>query len=538
MRRMKLVLSAVVAFTSLTLLFQNCSNKNFSVGLSEEASTDGAFGSNGEIPGNFALVDMTVAVEMNTPKDFDAAWSGEKENMRLTLVDNGILETMRTQHGQVRIRNGQNFQVTYTPDALFRGEDQVQLYAVASSGRGGIKPSVIRFQVGNSLGMFKPALAIRGSSCTTCHAQVESNFVTDFGYGNYYLETGRGAVSDPSYGFYTDHGYTGGATGGLRTMMLASTSDTIVPRADLVGYLRNLSGEVTLAGYVRNRLMSSAHATSRAAANRVREVRNVFIGAPSKARILQAFQSTDNAGSMKYVADRSNAALAGVPAYSQGRFSISGIVRCDGDLLLQGTVHMDAVQLQTHTGCRIYATGSIFVSNGLSVSPLLGGTDHNLQLVSAKAVVMGLGSTMNAAGSHPCETSGWYRDRWNGGTQDNFARSSIETHLNLHQETSYTRAYGAGAAATTFLNSVIAEAANLNMKDATCESGGRNRTMSRLLVVAPRVDSRYNGNFTGSVVAEAAVMSIGSFKFKFDPVFERVSVLPLLNEADYLKITD
>lgn len=524
---------AVASMLVLPVFFQNCSKATFD--MTDESIFN-------ELYSTFGLVDMTISVEMNRPKDFDAAWTGNKGSLVLTTVDNGNQPAIRTAHGQVQIRSGRDFQVTYTPDPFFRGEDQVKLYVVDALGQGGKEPSIIKFQVGNHLNFLKPALALRGSSCTLCHAQVASNLITDLGFGSYFLETGRPAgITNPNYGFYTDHAFDGdinGKSGTLSTINLAATSEVIVPKADLVGYLKNTTGETTLAGYFRKRLLASSYPNSRAAANNVREAKKVFIGAPTSARILSVFQATASAGSSKFIPDQAGLALTGLPAAVGGQFIVSGTLRCDGDLLLQGGLHLNAATIETNVGCRIYALGSIFISNGLTINSINGGNDHNVQLISARAVGMGLGNTMTAGGTQICETSGWYQGRFASGIKDNYTKSSTETHFNLHQETSYTRAYGAGDSAKLFLDSVIAETLPLNMKDATCEAGGRGRTFSRLLIVAPRVDSRYNGNFSGSIIAETSVLSIGSFKFSFDPVFERVAILPLLGDADFLSVED
>lgn len=530
-QRNHFMLVTTLALAVLPLFFQNCSKANFEM-------TDASIYN--EMYSAFSLVDMTVQVEMNKAKDFDATWTGDKGSLVLTTVDNANISQIQTANGLVVIRSGRDFQVTYTPKQFFRGEDRVKLYVVDALGQGGKDPATIIFQVGNHLNFLKPALALRGASCTLCHAQVASNLITDFGHGDYFLESKRGAVSNPNYGFYMDHGFDGnisGRSGSLVQMSLSETSDVIVPKAELTGYLKTSTGEPTLASYIKKRLLASANAGSRAAANRVREAKKVFIGAPTAARILSVFQASASAGSFKYIPDAANIPLTGLPVATNGQFIVGNRLQCDGDLLIQGTLHLNGTTIATKVGCRIYALGSIFVSNGLNVVSLDGGQNHNVQLLSARSVALGLGRTVNAS-DVPCETTGWYRDRYNAGTKDNYTRSSLETHWNLHQETAYTRAYGAGAQATAFLGTLIAEAAPLGMNDATCELGGRGKAISRTLIVAPRVDSRYNGNFSGSIIAESSVLSIGSFKFSFDPVFERAAILPLLGDGDFLAVEE
>ena len=78
-------------------------------------------------------------------------------------------------------------------------------------------------------------------------------------------------------------------------------------------------------------------------------------------------------------------------------------------------------------------------------------------------------------------------------------------------------------------------------QDASCNSNSlgiapREVHFERLLLNAPRIDSRYQGQFTGVVIAEVALMSLSKFSFTFDPVFSRVPVLPLLLPSDYLLV--
>src|SRR5438128_1755351 len=38
---------------------------------------------------------------------------------------------------------------------------------------------------------FKPALAVRANSCVMCHAKIDGNMITDFGYGDPYFMSGN-----------------------------------------------------------------------------------------------------------------------------------------------------------------------------------------------------------------------------------------------------------------------------------------------------------------------------------------------------------
>ena len=78
---------------------------------------------------------------------------------------------------------------------------------------------------------YEPAIAIRGSGCLTCHATVESAFITDFGYGDRYFFGKRGGeitvgpFNGNIYGdFIAEPGKTGWLTADFQ-------KEIIVPRA-------------------------------------------------------------------------------------------------------------------------------------------------------------------------------------------------------------------------------------------------------------------------------------------------------------------
>ena len=78
-----------------------------------------------------------------------------------------------------------------------------------------------------------------------------------------------------------------------------------------------------------------------------------------------------------------------------------------------------------------------------------------------------------------------------------------------------------------------------SFQDASCGKNAagefsREEHFDRLLLNAPRIDSRYTGQFNGVIIAETVLMSLSRFSFSFDPVFSRVPVLPLLLPSDYL----
>jgi len=76
----------------------------------------------------------------------------------------------------------------------------------------------------------------------------------------------------------------------------------------------------------------------------------------------------------------------------------------------------------------------------------------------------------------------------------------------------------------------------VTFQDASCRLEGRNIGFDRLLLNAPQVQSRYRGNFSGVIIAEFAMMSLGQFVYAFDDVFSQVPILPKLKASDYLDV--
>lgn len=74
------------------------------------------------------------------------------------------------------------------------------------------------------------------------------------------------------------------------------------------------------------------------------------------------------------------------------------------------------------------------------------------------------------------------------------------------------------------------------LSDASCGVGGRAIGLSHLLVNAPVIESRYQGQYNGVIIGELTLLSLGALKYSFDPVFLNVPILPLLDNADYLTI--
>lgn len=230
---------------------------------------------------------------------------------------------------------------------------------------------------------------------------------------------------------------------------------------------------------------------------------------------------------------------------------------CEGDLLVHGTLMLQNLDVQTRSGCRIYATGPVFIYGPINYVRTAGDDLRNLQITSSRAVLMGLGKIYDNANNH-CEQNApshirWYWDQkqpsnYNAATQGMDANTKALYDKSL-SDTAFNRlfffwpldTYFTRGASTNPRNEGLAIYNELVNKiglplDAACTPGGRNIGYTRLLLNAPRIESRYNGDFVGSIIAEIALPALGQFKFQFDPVFSNVGILPKLSDSDFLKI--
>ena len=374
---------------------------------------------------------------------------------------------------------------------------------------------------------FEPALAVRTSACITCHTKIRPGFITDFGYGDSYFfgKPGGGSRFGPFDGsIYGDfYGSEPNKTGWLTAEI---GGRVVVPKAgfdfDLSAAGAKLSDAYrkplqakTLAEYLRAlEAQKSTPAT-------IIEKDKVFIGAPTAATLETRFGIGPGSDSkFKYVrSEKSSPEIKGIELGSgKSYFANTGEIVCDGDLFVRGTLFLNRAAVATKTGCRIYATGPIFVQNAITYRNLGGPADKtNLQLVSAEAILLGLGDKS-------CDAS--YKDSpLSRRLISGYAVSSYFTrdanHRSISPKEFGQRVYDQGR--------LIPE-----LEDAGC----RDDTLgfSRLLLNAPQVHNRYKGKFNGLVIAELVLCRLGKSTFEFDPVFKEVSVLPMLRDSDYLEV--
>ncbi len=513
---MRRTVKLVAMFTLLVVPFQNCSKVDFKP--TESSSVASSLAAH-----TFTSKDTAVETDMNIPVEFVLGLPPA------TSFDNGIKFVFQpTQPGTVlngnfEIIDESGFKLKYTPNFGFRGTDSATVNLKDQSGND-VQLNVVVF-VGNAIRSLEPALAVRGMGCIQCHAQVASNIVTDFGYKNSYY---FGQAPSPSWwnmgSVYGDH------ANNFNTINIPSDKAVIVPKANLPANIASALKLSTLADYVKSQFSQSSMPTTRAA--KVIEKKSIYIGAPADADIISAFKLVPS-DRYKYFKNSDGAVeLSGLKDQTNF-FQNDGVLSCEGDLAIQGPLLLDNLQLNSKTGCRLYVIGSVFIFGNITYT---GNDDtRNLEITSTKSISMGLGSALKNGAF--CEPTGRYATE-----TSKYGTSSLANRYSTFWSTSgnYVRQ---SADPVAFGKSILAEAALIEAKvgtlyDASCRVEGRNVSFERILLNAPIVQSRYEGNISGTIIAEFSIMSLGMFKFSFDPVLSKVPIFPFLDPKLYLDVQD
>ncbi|QLY26262.1 hypothetical protein [Bdellovibrio sp. KM01] len=510
------LLGLAITSAALIVTFQNCApNAHFSSAVNASLSGGGGNAEAKVIP------DMLLETKMNTAIDFQADQTRAPIADKISFI---AANQGAALNGKIEVTDKSTYKFKYTPNYGFRGNDNI---IVSVTDKDGVTIQfTVKVSVGNSFTTFQPALAIRGMGCIQCHAQVASNIITDFGYGSSYF-MGQGSPSGITWtsgSVYGDHGNS------FNTISMPADKNVIVPQANLPAAIATAANATTLTAYIKAQLASSAYATTKGA--QVLTKKSVYIGAPTDANITTAFQMAASER-IKYFKDAADSvALSGLK--DQGTFfQNSGELACEGDVAIRGPLLLDNVTIKSRTGCRLYVVGSVFMYGAINYSN--NDTTRNLQITSSKSISMGLG-TVKKNGSF-CDPS----DRYATNTASYGTSSLVNRYStfwtvpgNFVRNSTSPKATGDAVVA----EAALIEAKNGPLYDAVCRTEGRNVSFERILLNAPLIHSRYEGNVSGTVIAEISIMSLNMFKFSYDEVFNTVPVFPFLDKSVYLDIVD
>ena len=343
----------------------------------------------------------------------------------------------------------------------------------------------------------QPTLAVRGISCLMCHADIRSNVVSDFGYGNAWYLGGAGATLDSTQSWFNNLASTWQSARNV-------TGTVYIPDAEVTrSAQQGLGANYAAAPLIKlKELMSADYRPTWNFDNDPAQ-----IGKSMSIKIMPAAGKEKLEAKSKIVSrapDESEiiALPTNNPFVNMGAFFMNDearVLECAAtDLVVKGTLYLKKLQVNAAGGCRIYVTGSIFVEDAITY--LGAGANSNLQLTSANGIFMGVGLAR---------------------LRTRLINDSRGVQLGWSLKSYSERANQAVAEATTIAG--LRDAQDHYTPRATVNYTG-------ILLNAPMVHSRYLGKIQGTIIAETALFALGEFHFIFDPVFTKVDVLPLLTK--------
>ena len=425
----------------------------------------------------------------------------------------------------------------------------------------------------SAIRLIRPGLAVRGMSCLSCHANIQASVITDFGNGDsWFLDenaTSNGHAVTPSalFGQYhydplpwqTLQPVNGQVFVPKATVPAEIVQNTIAGGSgsmDLATYLTASSIENQSPewyayfgmGTAPSTISYTAAVTPPAASGvtlpPVVEEGFMYIGAPTVAEIIGIAPTPTAPAPWIQAMSGSASGLSIVTGVSNKPYiTNSGTLLCQGqDVVINGTLLLKNAEIDSGaSGCRLYVTGPVFIEGPIqyidsSQTPPAADPTGSLQITSATAVLMGVGLTGDV-----------YEGGSAQGTLDNHASNQpLSWRLIDDSRNQVFRSAPTAAAYTTWAQSVMSEGENIGsdlLVDASTLSGtlpaGVTTALSaagqprmsiqyqRLLLNAPVIHSRYLGQFSGVIVSEIAIFSLGEFNFTFDDIFDN-SQLPIL----------
>jgi hypothetical protein len=520
------IISLHISILVFLVFFQNCSESNFNT---QDNLSLGPF----TTPQNATTT--YINTKMNTPITFTLR---TPESLKP-----GSLVLKNQPRGTILINSVEQLNLTYTPPLGFKGKDFAQFKSLDQN-TNNFTTLLVQIDIGNPLHDLEPALAVRGVTCISCHAKVSSNIITDFGYGDsYYFGITQ---SSPTWPSYSPYGGTDQLE--LRTMEMTKPNlSIIVPKAPLHSQVSAQRPQrASLADYVKQELLlakPSVYDNFFDPQNqKFLHTRNtsvlaksfVYIGAPTEEDIQKKFQLTSRER-FKYFPENLSFSASLTNFVDKGSyFTIKDSFSCNGDLAIRGPLLIENLSLNTLEGCRLYVIGSVFIFGPIQY--LGSSTKRNLQISSSRSINLGLGK-INSSNEH-CSSD------YNQNHLELLNYSSLKTRYTVTGRTldhNYLRQSLSPLEFGTRVESearTIESGEKITFMDAACRPERRAVSFERLLLNAPAVHSRYQGSYSGSIIAEIAVGSLEKFVFSFDPVFSSVPILPFLDSKTYLEIRD
>lgn len=436
-----------------------------------------------------------------------------------------------------------------------------------------------------------------------CHAHINGDLITDFGYGNPFFMGTDKPINHPAqttYGpFASKHLTSGGWTWANSSVMgdIYVPDQTISDPTIINAYKNPLAGNALLSGALRildfanGRFVNPTISTSSAVTLIPRSTspdinspglrgkffsrKKIWIDSPTEDEIRTLEQRTgaelvySQLGIVVYKASGGDTISGLVAQQSSTTYKLyltnASTMTCKGDIIIDGTVFLNNLSLDTgDAGCRLYVTGSVFIQGPINY---VNGGNSNLQISSARAVVMGMRSlgarlTQNAT---PVAVSG-IRRGWTDDQELNFNVAIINDRDNIdglvNDAGPYEIMTDLGGTVLAILDDydapqwVAAPGRTTYPDPSTCSQvstppgnqpcaikwadtyNRKTVNYSHVLLNAPKIYSRYYGKFQGVVIGEDVLFAIDNFTFESDPVMLQTTLLPLVQNRIFNMSSD
>jgi hypothetical protein len=547
---MGMKLRLIVAMVLLTVAFSNCGKVNLAeLSSSVEASSI-----------NFK--EMIILVEVNHDKTTNILNNPEVRG-KLTLEQNAsTLSKSFENRGDVSLSATTVGEITFKPAFGYRGSLDVPVYIQYEDKK--IDVIQLTFQVQNPLQNFRPALAVRGADCMLCHANIKGDVISDFGYksstdslsDDLFFRRNRYDVNN-GLAFNTSHNAADPNTSGWFTAIV--DGNLYVPKINITALPTLPNNETRIVmkspAYTENGVAKSAASFLEyldkiyfADKTRVKSIqeKEIYIGAPTEDEIKTAGRLTATTPLTFVKNDLDQADLSGfgrVTANGKDFYTNTGVMVCDGDLFVDGVVHFKNLKLKTENGCRVHTTKTVFVSGPIEYVDEF--ALSNLQITSSRAIYMGTGMcydcypnyyNVNMSQARADNVRYWANSLRTRHNLDAYASLILADFLKVSNSPADIPRPAVGVNAAAYYAQKFQELGVTLVDSSNSFDNTSNTAYRRLLLNAPDVQSRYNGKFEGSIIAEFALWKLGQFVFQYDSVFTAVPIFPLLDINKMIKI--
>ena len=410
-------------------------------------------------------------------------------------------------------------------------------------GPGDTQDTPASVDVGVAIKTMKPSMAVRGLQCILCHAKVESNIITDFGYpGPNFSASISGSPTfnavDNVYGNARKPWQSSSIAGSVyvpRASFSAADASRIFGDSALTNFRLVMDSPTLNAG---GPAMSTNIAPP--SGDKIYERNQVLISYPTEAEILALVPGSAGGTHVGPTANAgANSSVTGLVVDSgRGVVKSTGAVTCKGDIVVKGTLFLNDLLLDTDAkGCRLYVSESVFIQGAIRYS-----SSRNLQITSARAIVMGFSAKRlgaNADGSRNTNDQDPAFSGTPGGPWLRLSKAIDERYEPGIPVASRGQLADKIVADSVKIGTDLKDAADpavvANPPPGTSVSNNRiSVDYTGVLLNAPHIHSRYEGSVKGIMIADVAIFLLGSgatnAHFVYDPVFDDApQILPALS---------